>query len=304
MKLIPLLLCIVAAISVIFVAIKCRPSSSNEQIPDYCIRIILPLSTEITFDYNAFSVEYLQRWNDKIVCGSLEKDTGDTSIESKFAICDTNQNKIIWMTYSPQQLQPELTKLLTAASDAGFTDNEKLMDSDKTALLSNKASIELNYMLGEVTGKERAEFTAKSILLLSKLYPVIGYVDASAQSYRPVSKLMAFEGKSKLESSDLFLIFVNVQIVSGVSTTEIHTHGMDQFWLPDIQMIFKNKSDLNYNFDVLRNSAVYLLEKGNILKIGDTGELAGDGINYEVIKVKEVKDHSFGYYGAIGLKKL
>ncbi len=286
-----------------FIILKNKILSSKGQISNYYIKIILPLSTEISFDNKVFSAEYFNSWNETIFCFPLDKKSGDTSNETIFGISDTNQSKILWITYSPQLMKSELTELLVKAAEAGFTENEKLNDSDKAALLSNKASIELNYMLGDATGKDRTDFTAKSILLLSKLFPVIGYIDVSAQSYRPVSKLKELEGKSKLESTDLFLLFVNVQIVSDVSFIEIHTHGMDQFWLPDIQMIFKDKTDLNYNFDIIRNCAVYLIEKGNILKIGHTAKLAGDGINYEVINVKEDKKHPFGYYGVIGLKK-
>jgi hypothetical protein len=265
--------------------------------------LIIPLSEQITFDENKFMEKYLDMWKEYIVCGKIEKDSSDTSNEISFGMGDRNQENILWITYSPDKMQKELTDIVIKSAEAGFTDNEQLETEEQISLQNNKSTLELNYMLGKSDAKSRINFTARALLTLSEMYPVIGYINASAQSYRPKAKLSSFVNKHPLESVDLFLLFINVQVISENISTEIHTHGMDQFQLPDIQMIFENNSQISYNFDVLRNGAVYLIDNDNILKIGHTAELAGDGINYEVVKGKEEKDHPFGTYGVIGLRK-
>ena len=39
------------------------------------------------------------------------------------------------------------------------------------------------------------------------------------------------------------------------------------------------------------------------MNVGDTAELAGDGKIFKVTEVTEEKDHPFGLYGVIGLKR-
>jgi hypothetical protein len=52
----------------------------------------------------------------------------------------------------------------------------------------------------------------------------------------------------------------------------------------------------------MKQSDIYMIDKGKALKVGDTGELAGDGRLFKIDSVKPDGQHPFGFYGAINLK--
>jgi len=97
-------------------------------------------------------------------------------------------------------------------------------------------------------------------------------------------------GKKVLQLEDLYLMFVSTQQVDYGTRYWLHTHGLEQFNLPNLEITFQDRDKLGYYQMVLDNMAIYILENGNILKSGETAEIMGDGVNY-LITVR--KDEEF-----------
>ena len=138
-------------------------------------------------------------------------------------------------------------------------------------------------------------------LLLSLLENdrAFGFVDYASQYYIPKTRLVdSYLVKSSLDLNDLYRLFVSVQEVYDTNGVWMHTHGLEQFGLPNLEISFSNKDELSYFKMVIDSTAIYMLENGNILKPGDSMDL-GDG---NVYKISFRKDQDFPT-GIITLQK-
>ena len=113
----------------------------------------------------------------------------------------------------------------------------------------------------------------------------------------------SFLKNTSLASADLFLLFTNTHWAKRDNENWIHTHGMEQFGLPDIQVKFTENAKASYYRELLNNTAIYCIKNGPVLQVGDTAELAGDGVMYKINAVKKDVEHPYGHFGAIEITK-
>jgi len=299
MAIVVLVLVVIVVVAMFILFPQNRPKWISNKPSNSDIRILIPLAESVGFSQETFLKEYMDRWGNKAFCESIEN---DEIYDTQCLVTDPSHNSILSLKYSSVPLDTDITNLLLSRTDRGFTDSKALTDEEKMGLLQNTAFIEIQCEIGQRATTDSIEFIAKTLLSIFQNQPAIGYANSSAQSYRPKSKLIEFQSKSKLSRPDLFLLFVNIQTVSDEQVINIHTHGMEQFKLPDLQVLFTERSETNYHFNVLRTAAVYIVEKGDTLKRGNTWQLEGDRTIFRIIPVKKDEMH-FGSYGTIGLER-
>lgn len=171
-----------------------------------------------------------------------------------------------------------------------------LSDKQKNRLTSNKATVRVHYT-SEIacSAKQHAELALKVVFALLKLPNAIGYLCRSGQFYNPKEKIMPLINQKILKNSTLFFAGVCIQVTQDDSNRMwMHTHGMEQFGIPDIQIKYDDRELKAQYFNLIGNTALYLLDKGPVLKPGHTTELAGDGIIYRIKAVTEDDKKHFG----------
>ncbi len=313
MKLIVITIAIIVIAIVILFISKHRSATIESRNHDYYVSLCIPLSEGNTFNPEDLVKTFKEMWGISIVCaddrgvgrkfrGTPPDDSRNTSLKGYMVSEGMDKNNLL-LAWDSEPLSKERVDVLIRGSMTGFTNGQIISEPDVSSLRSHKAYFQVDYIRGPEDPKERMLFTAKLLLTLSKHYPVCGYVDSSAQAYTPLSSYPSgIFDRREITVTDLFRLFVNVQTISNEGETEIHTHGMDQFWLPDIQLI-SPKEDLSRDIDVLRNAAIYMIDKEKAMKIGDTSEMAGDGRLFKAGAVKPDTQHPFGFYGAISLRR-
>ncbi|HVP76384.1 MAG TPA: hypothetical protein VMV04_00670 [Thermodesulfobacteriota bacterium] len=313
MKLIGITIGIIIAVAVIFFISRHRSASIESRNYNYYVNLCVPLSESKPFNPEDLARAFKEMWGIAVICADdnelgrkFRRTRCNESLEANlkgYVISEGVDKNNLLLAWNSKPLSKERTEVLVQASDRGFTNRQIISVPGISSLRNHKAYFDLDYIRGPDDPKERMLFTAKLLLTLSKRYPVCGYVDSSAQSYTPLpSYPSGIFDKREITLTDLFRLFVNVQTISGTTDTEIHTHGMDQFWLPDLQIICPEE-ELSRDFDVLRNAAIYMIHKGRPLEVGGTGELAGDGRLFKIAAIKPDDQHPFGFYGAISLRR-
>lgn len=313
MKLIGITIAIIVIAIVILFISKHRPSTIENRNYNYYVNLYIPLSEGKTFNPEDLVKTFKEMWGITIVCaddrgigrkfrGTPPDDSRNTSLKGYMVSEGMDKNNLL-LAWDSEPLSKERVDVLIRGSMAGFTNGQIISESDVSSLRGHKAYFQVDYIRGPEDPKERMLFTAKLLLTLSKHYPVCGYVDSSAQAYTPLSSYPSgIFDRREITVTDLFRLFINVQTISDTEDAEIHTHGMDQFWLPDVQLICP-KEGLSRDLDVLRNAAIHMIDEGKAMNIGDTSEVAGDGRLFKVGAVKPDDQHPFGFYGAISLRR-
>ncbi len=268
--------------------------------PSY-IRLIIPLSDLDSFNSDDLVKEFFNTWQTKIACGETNDLKKDNDQQRIYLLGNGIHNLMIKLNHC--SLSKGFTDILIDASKNGFTANESITDEQALALGSHKANLELEYMFGSDNKIDRVIFTAKLLISIFSHYKAIGFVNVSAHSYIPSSKLSFLLDKHDLVLTDVFNLFVNTQLVKSDNEIEVHSHGMEQFYLPDMILYSKDNLDISYNSNILKNACVYNIDNNNALKIGDGIHLAGFQETFLVEKSIPEKEHPFGAFGAVGLRK-
>jgi len=304
MKPIGIAVAVAIVLAVILFIAKHRTRGPRNQKPGHNVNLFVLLAEAKDFRPEDLIGAFRETWGIRIWCAHHPRLGPKTATSTPYLVGDGRDKNAVLLTWSSEPLSRARTDLLAMASQAGFADSRGISQADLDALRNHKAHFRVDYGCGPQDSKERMLFTARLLLALCRLQPVCGYVDSSAQAYRPLAHLPdGILAKTELTVVDLFELFVNVQYVSDKGNIEIHTHGMDQFWLPDVQIICPEK-DRSRDRHVLCNAAIYMIDRGRAMKVGDAYDLAGDGREFRIDGVKPDREHPFGVYGAIRLRSL
>jgi hypothetical protein len=237
------------------------------------IDLIIPLSEPFSLDAPALSNSFNSRWGDNI---SIKKGDGDQSYKIS---CN---GQTFSVNVNNQPLQSSMINIITLPV-YGLTEDEIAQIKNTRAYININSSSNKNE-------NNMVLFAGK--LLISLLYDhrALGFADYAAQYYIPKRRLEnSYMSKSNLDLSDLYKLFVSVQEVYDTNGIWMHTHGLEQFGLPNLEISFSNKDELSYYKVVVDSTAIYMLENGNILKPGDVMDI-GDG---KVYKISFRKDQDF-----------
>ncbi len=263
---------------------------SNKQRYELEAFICIPLSVITKFDPNLFAKQFNMKWKTQAKCEE-SKDNGLVEKGEIAYLVGDGINKVRITVGN----QPVPSKLI----DTTILGNQKLTDADKESLRKHKGYILVHYPLKSDKPTERIHFTAQLLLSLLQMHDSLGYMNASAMLYTPQRECKKFFKNDMLEATDLFTLFVGLHLVDEGDVLWLHTHGMEQFGTPDLQVRFKEKDRQKYYWELISNASVYMINMGPVLKPGDTAELKGDGNIYKLKSGKKDTENEFGAFGSL-----
>jgi hypothetical protein len=229
------------------------------------INLIIPLSGTFSLDAPAFSKSFYSRWGDTI---SIKKANGDQS----YTISCKGQTFSVKINNQP--LQSSMVDIITLPVYG-------LTEAEITQTKNNKASINIDSSSTK-DAKRMVSCAGELLLLFLDDTRTLGFTDYAAQYYIPRGRLVnSYMSKNTLDLNDLYLLFVSVQEVYDTNGVWMHTHGLEQFGLPNLEISFGKMDELSYYKMVIDSTAIYMLENGNILKPGESMDL-GDGNVYRI----------------------
>jgi hypothetical protein len=260
-------------------------------LPEHNIRFFILYDRVFDFDTKRIMKDFKKSWKMKVACSDYKQQQDQDHLTKQYILINGKNNVLISNRKKP--LPKDLIEVTLNASP-------NISEEQKNLFISHKANIIVDYLLGQQdSALERVGFSLKTLLTLMKIDGSIGYGNISAFLYRSKEQMKSVLGIKSLESNLLYQLATNVHYTKDKGLFWIHTHGMEQFNLPDIQIRFPEEQKASYFYDLINNAALYLVENGPILKVGDTCELAGDGIVYKIIEAEKDPEHEFGQLGAI-----
>ncbi len=137
--------------------------------------------------------------------------------------------------------------------------------------------------------------------LLEHRKEFVGYAPISAQVYRPREWILSRLESKSIGQSELFMLLCNVRSFPGEQENWMHTLGMEQFCQPDLEVWFKNREKGDYYFELLVNAAMHSIAE-SVLSLGNTFNIHGDPVTYELTASRDVANHKWGKFGAMNLE--
>jgi len=271
-------------------AAGCGRKSVHEG-PETHLHLVALLSRPTALTGSALARRMSERWGLQVqsVGERSERGTREFVLEG-----DAHRVRVL---VQPKPLPPDLTRLVDEGAPT-------LAPADRAALKRHRAVVQVDYIGGSAPPVEQAGFAARAILTVAELPGFVGYVDPTAMLYRPASVLADFREQRSLSREELYLLLVEVHSVEEEDGgLWMHTHGMEQFGAPDVEARFTDKRRWQYYWELLANAALYMMERGPVLKPGHTAELAGDGVIYEARAAKADPEHPTGAKGRIELAR-
>jgi hypothetical protein len=267
------------------------------------LNIAVLLSDMVLLDVGVFKRYY------KAVCGSRasvteipleKKDVG----EFQRLDLESEGRKLVLSLRSgplPQQLvsmMGQMTELSVLGSDMAEDEVNALKNHQAHAVVGGLTFEDHNDPQRPIN---QAWLAAETLLtLFEHRKEFIGYAPVAAQVYRPRRWLVARTTETKIAQADLFMLLGNLQFHTG-ELNWMHTLGMEQFGQPDLEVWFADRDKGNIYFELLGNAAMYSISK-SLLMLGNTFELEGMPEKYKLVAPKEVKNHQWGKFGALGLE--
>lgn len=274
MELIPSLyiaLFVICCITAFFV-IKSFRKRHQQSSSNSFICLYIPQSESIAFNPVEFIKAFQDKWGIKISCNQTDV---QTALHDAYII--SNHAHHIVFSINNQPLPQDFTKLLINPIYA-------LNQKEIVELENHKANVTIQYQSGKSDPNERVLFTSQVLLTFFEQSNAIGCAIVAAQSYKTKDQLLVgnFLQKETLSLEDLFLLLVSIQQVDNEENIWLHTHGLEQFNLPNLEIITQDRENIRYYEMVIGNVAIYMMENENIFKPGDTAELMGDGVIFSI----------------------
>lgn len=277
---------------------KKKESDLKVQSKQVTTRIVIPLKGIHTFNTNEFVKTYRGEWGGKVAVREIG---GQAIGVRRYELSEERERLALVFNNNP--LPRSLVEASVNMARSSALPN-KLDDSDAKEFLDHAAHGIIENTVTPDTGRIQCAFTVQTLLsLMKQTGTATGYNVISSQIYRSRSWLQSMLNKNpKMDSAFIFVLLGNVHAVRN-GELWVHTHGMEQFGAPDIEVRFHEEGRLSYFTELIGNAAIYATTEGPVLKIGDTTEMGGDGIVYRIIEGRDEPEHPFGAFGAIGISK-
>jgi Domain of unknown function (DUF4261) len=178
----------------------------------------------------------------------------------------------------------------------------QLDDRNVEDYMDNRAHIVIENTVSRQTGRMQSAFAVQILLtILKEANAAIGYNAISAMMYRAKEPILALLNRNpKFDATMMFNLLGSMHAIRN-GRYWIHTHGMEQFGLPDIEVRFDDEGQRSYFINLLGNAAAYMIHQGRVLKVGDTSEMAGDGVVFRIASAQSDSQHQFGVFGAVAI---
>ncbi len=277
----------VFVVAVIFI----RRRRQQNSMPDSHIHLCILFGVSPSVDGDIVMQQFKHRWKANVACGEAERLGPQQEGCKTYLMGNGTHNLRVTVSQVP---------LPSALVNVTIDGAPEIADADNTAMHNHKGYISIDYLLGPTDDAvARVRFAAQALLSLAELDGALGYVNVSAMLYRPRSHVETFLNQSELESTDLYMLFARTHSVEDNGGTWVHTHGLEQFSVPDLQTRFTDAKQHDYYWELISDASIYMIENGPVLKPGDTAELKGDGVIYEIKSAKPDPDHPFGSFGCL-----
>lgn len=276
--------------ALIFILWYFRQRKKQNTLPENYINMYIIFSEPPVLDCEMVAQKFKQMWKSEAACGPAENLGALPEGDRSYIIGNGTHNLRI---ITSQNKLPEALINIAAASEHGKAVDEIF------AIRNHKGFIAIDYLLGPNEASPRVEFSARVLLILAALKGSLGYFNISAVLFRPRAAIERFMDRVELTPEDLYYLFSNVHTVLDNGTNWMHTHGLEQFGVPDLEARYNNTEDDQYYLRIISNGAIYMLVKGPILKPGNTAELGGDGTIFKIKSAKYEADHPFGAMGCL-----
>ncbi|MDO8586406.1 MAG: DUF4261 domain-containing protein [Armatimonadota bacterium] len=262
-----------------------KPSPSHYSPVDLCVFLKEP----VKINPGTLAEIFGQRWGARALCReSAEWSDAGRKLRA-YLLTDGTASLLLLISDlpAPDHLTKPVLESLSIAPDR------------KPGFSNHKAAILIRCVTPSDEGAGPAVLCAKGLLTLLSLPQAIGYVDVSARLYRAKEALGRMLQSTSVDNADLFAMLVNMHAVTTSGGRWLHTHGMEQFGLPDVEVTFESLEKATYYQALLTNAALYMIEQGPVLNVGDTAALAGDGQMYRIRPGAAEPRHPYGRRGVI-----
>jgi hypothetical protein len=263
-------------------------------------RVVLPLRDHLWIDMDDLMKKYRTLWKDTLpfkespVPGDLDQRT------RRFIIGDVKDG--INLSVVDYPLATTFADLLADAPKICAVQTMKFEESDRKSLLEHKAHVMIETRINADNAPLPAYIAAMITLCLTRFYDVTGFAPESAQMYRTKDWANSMIKADEFDAASLFVMLCNYHHV-GNGERWLHTHGMEQVGLPDIEAYFDDASRSSELTEMIADLAIYMIDKGPVLEIGHTTQSKGENAIYRVVEARNDPQHPFGRFGALGLKK-
>ncbi len=261
-------------------------------LPEQHIHLCLILSTPLSIAPEVVVQSFEDYWGSGITCSGNEKRAEPEAKERKLLI--ENGTHSMLLTVAEYPIPGHLMEITLLGAP-------ELDDNSRRAFEGHKAHMLLDYVEGSKDAADGFRFAAKILLSLFKYKEVLGVVNTPAVAYRPRGLMEPLIKDRELDAAFLFVLFTNMHFVDEHGSYWIHTHGMEQFGLPDVEVRFSEREDWRYYRELVGNASIYMIENGPVLKPGETAELGKDGTVYRISNPRKNKEHRFGVFSSIEL---
>jgi len=249
------------------------------------IHLILPLSGPIRLDPTAFPKRFLERWGFQIACGETPKLANDR-LAHAFLAGDGNRNAVV--TTVDQKLPAALTDLLLSPMIP-------LAPAEADGIRSHRAAARIDYLFGNAPPKQAVELCSQLLLSLFQFGEVQGFANLAAQSYRPRGSIPPeLLSSQPLDPDVLSFLFVSTQAVTEPSSLVVHTHGMEQFALPNLEVPFPAGASIPHAHSTVLAVAADILGRGTAPSPGESFHLQDHPRVLRAVSLKEDPDHPSG----------
>lgn len=267
---------VVAVVLVALLATRFLGRTRGRTVLENSVAMVVPLSQAVAPDEAQVMSRFREKWGRKIGFSENPAWADPATHTRKYLLTDgQNTLMVTWVGVPLPQHLLEMT----------LTNSGHATDEEREALRSHKATISMEYKVGEQPPVERVRFTTMAMLTFLDVCPGIGYVSIAGQCYHP-RRLV--EPAMKLHALDipfLYLFTVGLQVVDEGSTHYMHTHGLNQFGIPELQTRFADDSQSAACQSLITGASTYCIERGPVLKPGDSAQLTGDGVIYKILAV-------------------
>jgi hypothetical protein len=288
-----------ALLALLLVASACTAAFGSDEspgkgLPDYGIHLLIPVAEKIEIDEAGVVAHFKKRGVEKVVCSHVEKWSDPKKGIKKYLVGNGANNLVL--TVMPEPLGKELTEMCITMWSSG--DEKEAED-----LRKHKSFIGIEYQLGLAKPMDRVAFTAKLLRHVLKRKETLGYLNASAQTFVFKKRVGDVLAKKKLETADLFRLFVGFHVVDLDAKYDVHSHGLGAFELPDLRKSCWDEKQVDAVKNQLSEIAVYMIRKGVALKPGETLRFAEEKKVYRIRAVEPDEEHPFGKFGAVEIRE-
>lgn len=288
---------LVSMLAVAAVALWRHNKTRLRRLPDRYFDLCVPMSWPIHFDPARFMAQFHEHWGLEVSCYEQTHWDAAELPGKPILATDGRSNVLLLVGHEPVETltREALVDMLTP----------HLSRNERDGVLTHRSHVMIYVLMDRRNtyrnAMKRSRFAARVLLTFLKYYRATGYVCGPAYHYRSAAGLKEIVAANSVTPEILYLLFVNTHLIDIPDGGWLHTHGMEQLGLPDMEIKFADTGASEHYWDLLGRAAIYCLMRGPVLKIGHTMQFTEGGPVYRIKSSESVEEHEYGEFGGIEL---